>query len=155
MARGQFTFTTNNGAITITGYNTAAGLNAVIPASTNGYPVVRIGDYAFQSSSITNLTIPGSVTNIGNRAFYYCVSLTSVMIPNSVTTIGYDAFFNGTSLTSVTIGSSVNSIGDHAFYFCAGLTNIAVNVSNPNYSSFNGVLFDKAQTTLIMFPPGL
>src|SRR5437773_8890533 len=78
MAWGQFTFTTNNGAITITGYNTAAGLNAVIPASTNGYPVVSIGVYAFQSSSITCVTIPGSVTNIGYEAFFDCASMTNV-----------------------------------------------------------------------------
>ena len=57
-ARGQFSFTTNNGAITITGYNTAAGLNVVIPANTNGYPVVGIGGNAFYSSSITSVTIP-------------------------------------------------------------------------------------------------
>jgi hypothetical protein len=46
MTQAQFTFTTNSGAITITGYNTAAGLNVVIPASTNGYPLTSIGDSA-------------------------------------------------------------------------------------------------------------
>ena len=48
LVQAQFTFTTNNGAITITGYNTAAGLNVVIPAMTNGYPVTSIGVNAFQ-----------------------------------------------------------------------------------------------------------
>jgi hypothetical protein len=43
MARGQFSYTINNGAVTITGYNPAAGLNMVIPASTNGFPVLAIG----------------------------------------------------------------------------------------------------------------
>ncbi len=51
LVQAQFTFTTNNGAITITGYNPAAGLNAVIPAATNGYPVTSIGDYAFESGT--------------------------------------------------------------------------------------------------------
>ena len=48
LVQAQFTFTTHNGAITITGYNTAAGLNVVIPAMTNGYPVTSIGVNAFQ-----------------------------------------------------------------------------------------------------------
>src|SRR6266446_7655610 len=47
--KAQFTFTTNNGAITITGY-TGSGGNVDIPASINGYPVIAIGDYAFASS---------------------------------------------------------------------------------------------------------
>jgi hypothetical protein len=63
LAQAQFTFTTNNGAITITGYNAAAGLNVVIPATTNGYPVTGIKADAFLESSITTVTIPNSVTN--------------------------------------------------------------------------------------------
>jgi BspA type Leucine rich repeat region (6 copies) len=78
LVQAQFSYTTNNGAITITGYNTAAGLNAVIPAMTNGYPVTSIGDYAFAGASLTSVTIPGSVTNIADDAFEYCYSLTSI-----------------------------------------------------------------------------
>jgi hypothetical protein len=47
------------------------------------------------------VTIPDSVTNIFDKAFYYCISLTSVTIPGSVTRIGDAAFENCTSLTSV------------------------------------------------------
>jgi hypothetical protein len=81
LVQAQFTFTTNNGAITITGYNTAAGLNAVIPAATNGYAVTSIGIFAFRGSRITSVTIPNSVTSIGQDAFDNCGSLTSVTIP--------------------------------------------------------------------------
>src|SRR5271154_3396451 len=80
LVQAQFTFTTNNGAITITGYNTAAGLNVVIPASTNGYPVTSIGVNAFQYSAMTNVTIPNSVTNIGSEAFMVCIRLTSITV---------------------------------------------------------------------------
>ena len=76
-ARGQFSFTTNNGAITITGYNGPVGRNVVIPASTNGYPVVGIGGNAFYSSSITSVTIPNSIATINARA----VRLTSAARP--------------------------------------------------------------------------
>jgi hypothetical protein len=67
--QAQFSLTTNNGAITITGYNTAAGLNVVIPAATNGFPVTGIGVDAFvENSSITNVVIPNSVTNMSVQA---------------------------------------------------------------------------------------
>jgi hypothetical protein len=68
------------------------------------------------------VTIPNSVTYIGNYAFDGCSRLTSVTIPNSVTSIGYGAFAYCSSLTSVTIPSSVTSIGTYAFQSCASLT---------------------------------
>jgi hypothetical protein len=72
-----------------------------------------------------------------------------------VTSIGDGAFYNCTSLTSVTIPNSVTNIGDQAFEGCTIVTNITVVASNPAYSSLGGVLFDKAQATLIQFPGGL
>ena len=70
-------------------------------------------------------TIPNSVTNIGNSAFYYCSGLTSVTIGTNVTSIGDSAFYY-CSVTSVTIPNSVTSIGNYAFYYCSGLTNVTV-----------------------------
>ena len=55
----------------------------------------------YNCSSLTNITIPDSVTSIDNEAFYGCASLTSVIIPNSVTDIGYQAFRGCTGLTSI------------------------------------------------------
>jgi hypothetical protein len=54
-----------------------------------------------------------------------CSGLTSVTIPNSVTSIGNKAFWECTSLTSVTIPDSVTSIGDYAFYLCSNLQTIS------------------------------
>jgi hypothetical protein len=124
--QAQLSFTVQNGVATITGYNTAAGLNVVIPASTNGYPVTAIGDSAFYNLSITNVTIPNSVTSIGDSAFEYCQNLTSVTIPDSVASIGVQAFGYCSSLTSVTIPSSVTSIFEGTFYDCSGLTSVTI-----------------------------
>jgi hypothetical protein len=129
--RAQFTFTTNNGAITITGYT---GSNSVvtIPDATNGYPVTVIDQYAFGD----------------------CLSLTSVTIPDTVTIIDPSAFFNCVGLTNVTIPASVNIIGEAAFSCCSSLTAINVNPANPYYTSVDGVLFDHSQTRLVGYPIG-
>jgi hypothetical protein len=126
-----FTYTTNNGTITITGY-TGSGGAVSIPSIITGLPV----------------------TSIGNSTFIYCSSLTSVTIPDSVTNIGNTAFCWCTNLTSVTIPSSVTSIGNAAFRCCTNLAMITVDPSNSTYSSVDGVLFDKSQTTLIQCPGG-
>ena len=74
------------------------------------------------------MTIPNSVTSIGERAFLGCSGLTSVTIPNSVTSIGDNTFDCCSGLTSVTIPNSVTSIGESAFQGCSGL--IAVDIPN-------------------------
>ena len=79
--------------------------------------------------------------------------ITSYTIPESVTEIGAYAFANS-DLTSVTIPDSVSIIGGAEFLGCNNLTVISVSAQNPIYSSVNGVVFDKNQTTLIQFPCG-
>jgi len=117
--------------------------------------VMTIGQYTFyQHTGLTSVTIGNSVTSIGQYAFSYCTGLTSVTIPNSVTSIGDEAFYECTKLTTVTIPASVTSIGSYAFYGCTGLTAINVDASNASYSSVEGVLFNKAKTTLIQYPAG-
>ena len=77
MVQAQFNYTTNNGTITITGY-TGPGGAVAIPDTINGLPVTRIGDSAFDGeTSLTSVTIPNSVTSIGEEAFSCCTSLSA------------------------------------------------------------------------------
>ena len=82
------------------------------------YVVTGIWHGLYDCKSLTSVTIPNSVTYIGDYAFWNCESLTSVTIPNSVTSIGGWAFNGCYSLTSVTIPNSVTSIGNYAFQMC-------------------------------------
>jgi hypothetical protein len=113
----------NCNAIIETATNTliAACQKTVIPNS-----VISIRGAFEGCSSLTSITIPNSVTNIGWNAFEGCTHLTSVTIPNSVTTIEGFAFNSCSSLISVTIPSSVTSIGDNAFSYCESLTSIEI-----------------------------
>lgn len=89
--------------------------------------IEKIGEGAFMScTTLTSITIPGSVTSIDRNAFSYCTSLTGVAIPDSVTSIGLTAFYGCSSLTNVTIPDSVTTIGDSAFLGCSSLTSITI-----------------------------
>ena len=98
-----------------------------------------------------NSIIPndGSVTSIGDYAFYNCSSLTSITIPDSVTSIGNSAFYWCGSLTSISIPDSVTSIGDSAFYDCNSLTSITVEQGNAVYHSAGNCIIETASKTLI------
>jgi BspA type Leucine rich repeat region (6 copies) len=151
----QFTCTTNNGSITITGPSVPSGsLGGAItfPSSTNGYPVTSIGYSAFAGyrfspqDSPNSVSIPCSITNIGAYAFAECLNLDSVTISDGI--IGDEAFegideltnvtmghgvtsigefaFDGDPMQSVTIPDSVTNFGDAAFYDCEGLANVTI-----------------------------
>jgi hypothetical protein len=140
----------------VTSIGDAAFFNCTsLTSATIGSGVTSIGDYMFADCvSLTSIVIPIGVTSIGGASFSHCTALTSVTIPNGVTTIGVSAFYYCTALTSVTIPSSVTSIGSSAFTYCISMTAIDVNAGNPNYASIDGVLYNKAVTTLIQCPGG-
>jgi hypothetical protein len=137
---------------------TGTSPNYTLTISGNG----AMGDYNDYSAlpwysyrtNIKTLVIQQGVTTIGRYAFSVCSGATSVTIPNSVMSIGFLAFGSCSSLTSITIPSSAITIDNSAFSWCYGLTSIVVDANNPNYSSVNGVLFNKTQTTLIQYPIG-
>ena len=111
-----------DGTATLIGY-VGHDKNLTVPEAINGYMLTSIGGGAFLGcTSLTQVTIPDSVTRIDYRAFRGCTSLTRVTIPDSVTRIGIDAFYGCESLTQVTIPDSVTGIGEDAFNNCTSLT---------------------------------
>ena len=128
-----------------------SGLTAIrIPRS-----VTSIEMAAFAGCrSLTVIKIPNSVTSIEGGAFAGCSGLTTISIPRSVTSIGEDAFDGCSGLTAIRIPYSVTSIGDFAFANCTGLSSISIDEANTEYSSIDGVLYNKSNTTLLCFPAG-
>lgn len=107
----------------------------IIPSMLGGCPVTRIGKHAFyKCHSLTGVTIPKTVTSIGDEAFEDS-GLRSVTIPNSVTSIEDGAFSHCRGLASVTIGNGVASIGNSAFCFCGALRSVAIPNSVTNIGS--------------------
>ncbi|MBQ9692906.1 MAG: leucine-rich repeat domain-containing protein, partial [Clostridia bacterium] len=116
--------------------------------------IIKKGVLTSVEGEAVSVTIPNSVTSIGNKAFSGCESLTSVTIPESVTSIGNEAFSFCDSLTSVTIPDSVTSIGGGPFAGCDQLTEIRVSAGNTHFKSVDGILFSADGKTLIQVPKG-
>lgn len=160
IANSAFSECTGLVSVNIPAGITYIGINAFMNCSalkgvTIPTGVTSIAAGAFNGcNGLASVTIPSSVTSIEAYAFGGCEGLTKVSIPSSVTNIGNSAFYGCTHLTGVTIPSGVSSIGLGAFQSCSGLTSISVNDTNATYSSLNGVLFDKTQTTFIQYPGG-
>ncbi len=128
---------------TVVGIGSYDGNNLVIPSKYEGKPVTSIGQAAFYDcKKLTNVTIPNSVTTIGDKAFDGCF-IKEITVPSialsyitkdtleSVTiTSGEDipdsSFKDCKSLTSVTLPDGLTSIGENAFYNCTKLTSITI-----------------------------
>ena len=99
----------------------------VIPEAIEGYEVKWISSYAFSScKNITEITIPDSVTEIGNSAFSGCTSLAEIVIPDSVTEIGEFAFSGCTALLKVVLSKNMTAIEAQTFSGCSSLESIII-----------------------------
>ena len=129
-------------SVTVTGGNLLYGAFygcSMLTSITIPNSVTSIGNYAFYNcSGLTGtLTIPNSVTSIGNYAFCGCSGLTgNLMIPESVTSIGSYAFNGCSGLTWVNIPNSVTSISDYTFYGCSGLTYVNIPHSLTSFGDY-------------------
>lgn len=126
-----------NGCAVISGYTGSEENLLNIPAELDGYTVVKIGGGAFDNRAefssrpldevsakedgfgFKEVSLPSTVTEIGDCAFAYCESLEKINLSESVETIGYSAFESCKSLTDVTFPKSLKAICDAAFYSCS------------------------------------
>lgn len=120
--------------------------SSVIP--TDG-TVSAIGDGAFYDRiHLASLFIPESVKSIGESAFYGCRSLYKVEM-KGVNTIGVRAFFGCTRIDSITISSALRNIDEVAFYSCSGLESISFYGSEEEFERISVAIqnepFTKAQ----------
>jgi hypothetical protein len=152
--QGDFFYASIHNRIQIRGF-TGTGDKVTIPDKISDLPVTRIGQSAFADCpSLTEVTIPASVRTIEDGAFSNCINLRKVKISTGVTSIGMKVFYGCEDFTEITIPATVSYIDEQAFSDCRGLAAIHVDPANPHFSSVDGVLFDKAKTTLIVCPPG-
>jgi hypothetical protein len=150
--------------------------NSYIKGIALPYSLTRIGINAFYDCDwLTSVTIPASVTSIEEYAFYWCEGLTSVTMPAGLAddfddayigsvglsvvltgpgSVADDAFDKCTELVSVTIGPGVTGVGEDTFDGCVNLATVAVDEANTEYSSVDGVLFNKNKTSLLYCPQG-
>ncbi len=109
-------------------YNGTA-TNLVIPEQIGGFDVIEISTEAFaQNNSLENVTLPSTLTSIGECAFWNCGNLLTINIPSNVTTLGDYAFADCLSLSSVTFDgtSSLESISYQCFCGCENLLSIVI-----------------------------
>lgn len=112
----------------------------IVGSKHEGLPVTAIGDWAFYGGEFTSVTIPESVTAIGNGAFATCNYITEITLPEGVTEISESAFHSCASLKSVTLGEGVTAIGAMAFENCVALASVNVpeGVSEIGTMAFSG-----------------
>ena len=111
--------------------------------------VTHIGEVAFHLCALTEITIPNSVTYIGEDAFRGCDALTRVTLPNSITSIENGTFLGCDVLTQINIPDGVTNIGDEAFHYCFALTEIIIpnSVTNIGEYAFHNCM-DLEQVTI-------
>ena len=116
--------------------------------------VKEICNNAFLYGDLTTLTIPSNVYRINDGAFSFNYDLASVTLASyGVDIIGMQAFACCVNLQTITIHRTT-SIHVNAFTRCYGLETINVDAANENYSSIDGVLYNKDQTELVIIPEG-
>lgn len=137
------------------------GTMLTIPEMVNGEKIVEICSNAFNEklwnkeySNIETVIIPSTVKKINSYAFCNFISLKNIIFePDSLLTEISDYAFTGCSIENVNLPSSLLYIGKKVFNDCIHLNNITI-TSNSNYSSYDGVLYDKDKSKLIIYPIG-
>jgi len=120
---------------------------------TMGNAVTEIGARAFRDcEQLASVTLSTAVTEIQEETFSGCFSLTTINI-DKITNFGEKAFY-GCGLTSVTLADGVDTIMGGAFASCNKLTGFQVGANNNDFTSDDGILYNKNKTILVQYPGG-
>ena len=142
-----------DGTCTVIGRGSCTDLHIRIPHAFEGERVVGIGEWAFGGcGDIVQVTIPEGIETIQFNAFSGCWSMTLINLPESLASIGGWAFADCERLTSLYLPGGVELLDSEALRGCYNLASIAVSPDNPYFCDVDGILYDKAQTTLIKYP---
>lgn len=149
----KYEFTETNDGYEFSGLGDSNEAEIVIPDTYKGKPVTSIGNYALRynlaasmfnedSVAITSVTLPNTITKIGDFAFDGNRKLTTIEIPDGVTSIGKAAFLNCASLESITIPEGVTEIKESTFSGCENLKSITLpnSVTKIGAGAFSGCL---------------
>ena len=123
---GDFVYQkTDDGAgAVIVSYSGTAG-DVTVPETLDDYPVVAIGDFAFNyQQGIETVALPSGIISLGNMAFFQCENLKSIVIPDGVVKIDQNCFGGCKELESVVIPDTVQEIGTFGFLACLKLTEV-------------------------------
>lgn len=127
----DFEYMEQDGGLFITSCNDIAGDTLTLPSQIDGKPVTGL-------------------LSLGNAS----QTVRHVVLPDSVTTIGESAFIDAYQLQTVTVGSGVQHLDLDMFRYCYDLTAVSVAVGNPYYTDIDGVVYNKAGDTLVLYPFG-
>jgi len=149
-----------------------------IPGYIRGLQVKRIGENAFENdniikniiiekgitaiesnafrgcSKLTEIELPDGLLEINSWAFSFCKKLEKIQFPESIYRISSNAFTECKKLTSVFIPKGIIDLCTDTFSGCSNLIEIIVDEENLEYSSLEGVLFNKEKTVLVEYPAG-
>jgi hypothetical protein len=118
-----------------------------------GDSVERIPDYfAFDKNLLTSISVPNSVTEIGNNAFDSCSALTSVILGDGLSTLPANAFANCNDILYITLGSGFASLPANAFSHCLLLQGVTSNAVVPPLCS--STVFPYPNTAILTVPCG-
>ena len=119
--------------------------NVTIPNS-----VTSIGQSAFSYSRINSINLSNQITEIKDFTFNGCPSLTSINIPNNIITIGNNVF-TSSKLSNVIIGNGVTSIGNTCFAGCDSLTSVTIQAISP--PTLGSSVFAGTSQNLVIYVP--
>ena len=126
---------------------------ATITVSGNSKPVTKIYTEVFcERSDVTGVTLPEGLQYIGNKAFYG-TGITSLSLPNSITGLGDEAFASCPALTSISIGSGSMTVSSTTFCKLPSLASITVATGNASLKAINDVLFSEDGFKLYICAP--